>query len=197
MHRIYYALIETAAASVFLLPLFLLYEKYLRRSWKHTLLYLICGCYLAAVFALVGFPSLPYLYFDCSINPIPFVGMADDFINTCLNVLLFVPLGIFLPMLWEKYRTLKPTLCAAFCLSVFIEVSQLFTHRLTDINDILTNVFGAWLGYAAAKGLTGNFTQFVPSPAEEKDLHCILGAVVLILFFLQPILSSFLWEMIL
>lgn len=194
MHRIYNAFIETTAASVFLLPLFALYGKFTSRSRKHILLYLIFGCYLVAVFALVGFPNVLDLHFDCTVNLIPFAGMTADFVNTCLNVLLFVPLGIFLPVLWKKYRTLKPMLLAAFCLTLLIEVSQLFTYRITDINDILTNIFGAWLGYTAVKGLTGNFTQFLPIPAEEKDLPRLFAAVTLTIFFLQPFLSPFFWE---
>ncbi|MFQ7774153.1 MAG: VanZ family protein [Anaerotignum faecicola] len=33
------------------------------------------------------------------------------------------------------------------CVTLFIELSQLFTLRATDINDILTNLAGAAIGY--------------------------------------------------
>ncbi len=34
--------------------------------------------------------------------------MIDDFVNACLNVLLFVPFfGFFLPVLWKEFRNAK------------------------------------------------------------------------------------------
>lgn len=110
MQRIYSTFIEIAAAGVFMIPVFCIYGKCIFHSIKRTMMYLIFGLYLAAVLALIGFPSVTYVCFDVVINVIPFVGMASDFHNACLNVLLFVPLGIFLPLLWDEYRDIKSTL---------------------------------------------------------------------------------------
>lgn len=197
MHRIYAALIEMMAASVFVIPIFSLYEKYRIHNLKQTLLYMIFGFYLVAVLFLVGFPSLAFIRIDFTMNVIPFVGMAADFKNACLNVLLFVPLGIFLPVIWDKYRNIKSTMLVAFCMTVGIEFSQFFSFRATDINDIITNTAGALLGYLLIKGITKNFKKYLKSNVNHKDLYFICGTIAVIMFFLQPFVSALLWEAIL
>ena len=99
MHRIYSALIDIVAAAIFIVPLLALYGKISLRSLKQTLIYIVFAFYLVAVLSLVGFPSVLSLNLDFTINIIPLVDMISDFVNACLNVLLFVPLGFLLPML--------------------------------------------------------------------------------------------------
>lgn len=134
---------------------------------------------------------------DFTINVIPFVDMISDFVNACLNVLLFVPLGIFLPVLWDKYRNIKKTMFVALCITVGIELSQIFTFRTTDINDVITNATGTLIGYLIAKGVTQNFNKYVKSNANSKEFYIIFGMVVIIMFLLQPFVSSLLWETVL
>ena len=93
MHRIYSALIDIVAAAIFIVPLLALYGKISLRSLKQTLIYIVFAFYLVAVLSLVGFPSVLSLNLDFTINIIPLVDMISDFVNACLNVLLFVPLG--------------------------------------------------------------------------------------------------------
>ena len=69
--------------------------------------YMVFGFYLTAVLALVGFPNIMSLKVELTVNIIPFVYMIDDFVNACLNVLLFVPFGFFLPVLWKEFRNAK------------------------------------------------------------------------------------------
>lgn len=197
MHRIYAAFIEMLAASVFVIPIFGIYGKCRIHNLKRTLLYMIFGFYLVAVLFLVGFPSLAFIRLDFSINVIPFVNMPADVRNTCLNVVMFVPLGIFLPVLWDKYRNIKSTMLVAFCMTVGIEISQFFSYRATDINDIITNIAGALVGYLLTKGITKNFTRYLKSNTNNKDLYLICGTIAAIMFFLQPFVSNLLWEAIL
>lgn len=49
MHRIYAALIEIAAALVFIIPLFGLYGKYILHDLKKTLIYIVLGSYFVSV----------------------------------------------------------------------------------------------------------------------------------------------------
>ena len=58
MYRILFALVELAAAGVFLLPLFLLYGKFTAHSRMQIFCSILFGFYFAAVLALVGFPSI-------------------------------------------------------------------------------------------------------------------------------------------
>lgn len=196
MYRIYGSFIEILAASIFIIPLFILYGIYIFHNVKRTFIYIVFGFYLVAVLALVGFPDITSLNMNGKINIVPFVNMVSDFVNACLNVLLFVPFGIFLPMLWDKYRNVKSTMLATLYVTVLIEFSQLFTFRTADINDIITNIIGALVGYFGAKWITKNFTQYTKSNVNNKDLYIIFGTVILTMFLLQPFVSSLLWEMV-
>lgn len=71
------------------------------------------------------------------------------------NVLAFAPLGLFLPVLWPRLRSLSSIVVAALAISVAIEAAQLglslmmgFPFRVADIDDVLLNVLGVALGYA-------------------------------------------------
>ena len=99
MYRILFALVELAAAGVFLLPLFLLYGKFTAHSRMQIFCSILFGFYFAAVLALVGFPSILDHSPDVTLHLVPLAGIPADFQNACLNVLLFVPLGLFLPAL--------------------------------------------------------------------------------------------------
>jgi glycopeptide antibiotics resistance protein len=67
------------------------------------------------------------------------------------NFILFVPLGILLPLVWRRLRFWNGLL-AALALSVSIELAQYVTrpwsNRLADVNDVILNVLGAALGLA-------------------------------------------------
>lgn len=84
-------------------------------------------------------------------NLIPFTGEELSYI--ALNTLLFLPMGIFLPLVQSrKKRSFKKTVLFILLLSLFIECIQFFfVARLADIDDLLANTFGGMLGYAAYK----------------------------------------------
>lgn len=81
------------------------------------------------------------------------------------NVLMFFPLGIFLRYYFGCGR-LK-TVVIAFLGSLFLELTQLtgtyglapFVYRCCDVNDLIGNTLGGWLGYV----FTPLFTCFLPS----------------------------------
>ena len=71
------------------------------------------------------------------------------------NIVAFMPLGIFVPLFAGK-RALVLAFLAAVALSATIELGQLavsimlgFAYRSADVDDVVTNVFGAMLGYSA------------------------------------------------
>ena len=69
------------------------------------------------------------------------------------NVIMVMPLGFLLPLLWENYRKLWKTALAGFSLSLCIEILQLFTFRATDVDDLLMNTLGGiggWICYRIA-----------------------------------------------
>lgn len=81
------------------------------------------------------------------ISLIPFQWGNGDVIGLILNVIMFIPFGILLPLLWKKGTGLKETVFISFLFSLLIEVSQLFNFRATDIDDLLMNTLGGLIGY--------------------------------------------------
>lgn len=49
---------------------------------------------------------------------IPFVDMIRGPVETALNILLFMPLGFFLPVLYEKYDTLGKIALVGFLYNI-------------------------------------------------------------------------------
>lgn len=179
---------EIAAGVLLLIPLFLVYQKLFFHCWKRTLLYLVFGAYLTAVLCIVGFPNIRYIRFDANVNLIPIVGMADSIRNTLLNVLLFIPLGFFLPLFWQRYRKIQSTLLFGFFATLTIEIAQLFSFRATDVDDLITNFTGALCGYLLARVITKGFTKHPGDSNPESHLPLLCGTVLFVMFFLQPFL---------
>lgn len=68
--------------------------------------------------------------------------------NLVGNVVVFIPLGIFLPLLFKSCRRFRETLMVSFICVVGIELFQLFSaFGAFDVDDILLNCVGASLGY--------------------------------------------------
>lgn len=64
------------------------------------------------------------------------------------NIVLFTPLGIFLPVLSEWFRKARRTVGLGFLFSLTIELGQRITQRgLCELDDLLNNTLGVLLGY--------------------------------------------------
>lgn len=70
-------------------------------------------------------------------------------VNLLGNILLFIPLGLFPPLLHEKMRQYWKVLLLAFGIMVQVELLQMLLLVGTcDVDDLLLNVSGASIGYA-------------------------------------------------
>lgn len=129
-------------------------------------------------------------------NRLLYIGI-DTF--SALLILLFVPFGFLLPAVWRDYRTLKKTAFAGFALSLAIEILQIFTFRLTDVDDLITNTAGALAGYFLAKTCLGKVWQNSLESEEQTDGRyepIVFFAVVLFLmFFIHPSVSNVVWNL--
>ena len=70
----------------------------------------------------------------------PYLSNIID--NTLGNILIFLPLGIFLPLLFKKYSKFTKVIIASTVISFSIEFLQI-ALRLGqfDIDDIILNVY--------------------------------------------------------
>ena len=106
-----------------------------------------------------------------SVNLIPFktilgqlsgnnsiVGEADihkvSVLNLLANLLLFSPIGLFLPLLWKKFRKIKNVILAGVLVSTSVEMIQFFIGRSSDIDDVFLNTLGVCVGYGLYKIIT-------------------------------------------
>ena len=198
MNVIFSTLLEMLAASAALIPMFFLMHKILFHNAKKSILYCIFSFYLVAVYVLVGMPNITYVRLDFKINIIPFVDFAAAWKSSILNVLLFVPLGFFLPMIWNQYRAGKNTVLFGLGMSLAIEILQIFTYRATDINDLITNGLGTFVGFCIADILMKKYPILEDAVKERKasELRIVCATTFAVMFLIQPFVSSILWELI-
>lgn len=71
------------------------------------------------------------------------------------NVVMFVPWGLCLPLLWRPFRRPAVGLLACLALTVSIETAQLFIGRVVDVDDVLLNFLGGMAGYVLACAMLG------------------------------------------
>ena len=70
-----------------------------------------------------------------------------------LNILLFVPFGYLLPMLWKRADRWWKVLLCGFAASLVIELLQLVTrYGMFDLDDLMHNTLGALLGWGCYAG---------------------------------------------
>jgi len=150
-------------------------------SKKNDFFMIVFISYCIALFYLVLFtPARLSHHVIAPARLIPLKGTIEDIIshpkynigshyltlilNFFGNILLFIPLGILLSFFCKDHpSTKKIVLLSAFLLSVCIEVSQfIFRLGVFDVDDILLNFLGAWLGihlYLRIKAAEKNKSQ--------------------------------------
>ena len=105
-------------------------------------------CYLAVeVAADMGtiWDLLYYKGFRGRIYLKPF--LITEIMSHILNIIMFMPLGFLLPLIWDNFRNAYKVTAVGFFMSLAVEICQLFCHRATDVNDLITNTTGTIVGY--------------------------------------------------
>ena len=170
-----FVVVPTGAALVVVLIVCLVR----RAGAKRTCLYLALTAYVGAVAAATLFP-LPFERgmgyaptWGISYNLVPFAGIARTVADAAQtgwwwsiasvivggNVLMFVPLGIMLPLLSERLRRLPAAVLVLAACSVAIELAQLVVglavaghlYRVVDVDDVILNVAGGLIGFGLWK----------------------------------------------
>lgn len=72
--------------------------------------------------------------------------------NLCGNLLMFLPMGLYLPFFIRKVRNKKWYLLLMFVILLAVEVLQFISRKgAFDIDDFILNMLGAVLGFAIWK----------------------------------------------
>ena len=81
------------------------------------------------------------------------------FINFVGNIVMFIPIGFLLPLLWKKFNRAWRTIGIGFLISFFIELLQLPQMRSSDVDDLWLNTLGTYVGYVLYKKFPKNFKK--------------------------------------
>lgn len=116
-------------------------------SWQHAGGVGLLSIFVLGMLLVTGIPSLWRLRFDPRLNLIPYSLLHGIEGQHLANIVLFVPFGFLLPLLWEKTDRLAKVLASGFLFSLCIEIAQLFNLRATDVDDLLMNTLGTAAGF--------------------------------------------------
>lgn len=142
--------------------------------------------YLNAMLIIVGVPDFTYITWNPTINLIPFQDFCkSNILGMVLNIVMFVPFGFFLPILFERYQKWFHTLTAGIIMSLLIEVMQLYTFRASDIDDLLMNTLGTVVGFCVAKLFLRHRKMVDEDNKEWLKLFAINSIVLLVIIFIR------------
>ena len=102
----------------------------------------------------------PFRVLTETYNAIKYLDLWQPFlINFVGNIVMFIPIGFLLPLLWKKFDRAWRTVGIGFLLSLIIEILQLPQMRSSDVDDLWLNTLGACIGYVLYKFLPINFKK--------------------------------------
>lgn len=150
------------------LLVFIIWKKV---SIKKIILYTLFYFYVISLIVVTLFP-IPiqgleeiWKYANGINNFIPFKSIIDILSNDNLsimikmkqiiwNIVLFVPMWFFIPLLWISKNQLNKALLIGIISTLSIELTQFlislllgFSYKITDIDDILLNILGFIIGF--------------------------------------------------
>ncbi len=119
-----------------------------------------------------------------NVNLIPFrepllYNGRIDYNEIFLNILIFVPLGLYVGILFKKLNIARK-IFSFFMVSLFCEVCQFILKiGAFDITDIINNTFGGIVGLLLYKGLEKTFNSPVKA---QKIINVIatIGTIIIV-----------------
>lgn len=162
----------TIDSSYIVVPAFLIFLLYIvfaflrhKFSLGQTVLLTSYAIYFLCMIHLVFFPIEVNIGKYANLTPwyksINFIPILTIDIETfLLNIIMMLPLGMYLPLLNRKYRSFKKAAYMGFLVSLSFEIIQLIIRvilgngRSTDINDLIANTVGAVVGFLLIKKLS-------------------------------------------
>ena len=114
------------------------------------------------------FNIIPFKTITMYITNFDHYNLDTWMMNVVGNVVLFIPLGLLVPILFRSTRNLKAAALLFIRLITYIELLQLITLAgVFDIDDIILNVAGALLGYSIWKV----FRKFRIAKQTKSPIH--------------------------
>lgn len=196
------AVVDVLCVCIIWIPAFFLLQNRIWKGktgrWKITLF--LFGSYLAAVGSVTGLPAVNHMMMDLTVNIIPCADIVSSPWGYVLNIILFVPMGFFLPVLWKKFWDGKYTVWMGFLTSCAIELLQIFTWRATDIDDLITNTLGTLIGWTGTSiwNKVSRKSLHIKSESEGyKEIFPVFIIIFFALFLVKPYVSDIIWNTVL
>lgn len=133
------------------LPFYLLIRKpWMTWSKREAALAVFVLFMIGLLMLTIGIPGQSY-----AINLVPFRTIISYFryygaslflVNFVGNIVMFMPWGFGLVLLWKRKQRLWSIIFHALALTVFIETAQLFVGRSVDVDDVILNFLGSCMG---------------------------------------------------
>ncbi len=152
-----------------------------RERIKTVILYSVFICYILLLIKILLISRVSHLEHR-SINLIPFYSImqyissgsdnikAFAFGNVVGNIVIFVPLGAYLPLFKKDKRVIR-SLLLIFTVSLFVEIIQgILGIGASDIDDIILNCLGGLIGILGYK-----FLLFILQG--EKKAHTAIAII--------------------
>ena len=157
---------ELVFAGIWLILRIIIWSGQKKIVWKREAALMLMLINLAVIIRLVFYPFFrvegkvqPLILnlqtlkpFRINLEPLVHIFAYDSkkeaLINTLGNILMFVPTGIILPILYKRLNSFWKVVAIGAAMSLAIELIQLlFPNSTTDIDDLILNTLGVILGY--------------------------------------------------
>ena len=171
MFEISFLAAESVFTVIWLLVRISIWIRKRRVDWKREAVLMLMYVNLAVIIRFVFFPRklidghIQPLVLETAailplrINLVPLVHLFDyssvrDIIwNVAGNMVMFIPGGIVLPIVYRKLDSFWKVTAAGAFISLCVEILQLpFPSRASDIDDLILNTLGAVIGYGIYAG---------------------------------------------
>ena len=152
-------------------------------DFKRVIVNILFGLSITGILFVTVFPGYYGIGVPRIANIVPFIGMYNIMFrsvditvpirNLGLNIILFVPFGFFLSLKKSSFqKNLMPSvILTGFLFSLFIEVVQFSIPmgRSADIDDLILNTFGTFLGFLVWKHLNSKFPGILSSKVTSNS----------------------------
>lgn len=178
--------------SIFLTIYFLIYKKIMKGTKKlkasKILLWSIFLIYTVIVLGATFIHRTPVMYENINLhifssyikvwNRISLLELR----NIIFNILMFLPFGFVLPLLFKKCEKFYITYFLGLCMTISIEVLQLISKRgIFEIDDIINNTLGCMIGY----GVVMIFLLF-----SKRNKKSLVNKVLIMLCYQIPVIIT-------
>lgn len=159
--------------SIFLLIAYLLFiKKENNQKLKKDITWILFILYIIFLLSTIVYTKLTtgtiYPELNIKSNIVPFTSIIETitllltktqgfyyiFDYLILDIILFIPLGLFLPILFPKTKKIKNFILICLTISIIKELFQLLLNvGMFNIDDIILNLSGAIISYTIFKNL--------------------------------------------